>query len=82
MMSTLNHEVFEMSHFFEVTTDDIVIVAARLGKALSVEQAADILDELDILDAQNAAKYANELDEQTSLVYEEIRKQLKVFFNL
>lgn len=71
-----------MHTFFEVTTDDIVIVAARLGKALSVEQASDIMDELDLSEIESAAEYGNDLEEQTSLVYEEINKQLTVFFKL
>lgn len=66
-----------MNLMFEVTSDDIILVARRLGKDLTVDQAFDIIDELDFSEIEAAAKHQVDLEDQTNDVYDEIEKQLK-----
>lgn len=66
-----------MSNFFEVTTDDIIIIVARMGKNIDVEKASELMDELDFQEIENAAASEIELEDQTSQVYKEIENQLK-----
>lgn len=66
-----------MNLMYEVASDDIIVVAHRLGKELTVDQAFDIMDELDFSEIERAVKYQVSLEDQTNAVYDELEKQLK-----
>lgn len=66
-----------MNLMYEVTSDDIITVASRLGKDLTVDQAFDIMDELDFSEIERVVKYNVSLEDQTNAVYSELEKQLK-----
>lgn len=66
-----------MNLMYEVGTDDIILVAHRLGKELTVDEAFDIMDELDFSEIEAAVRSQVELEDQTNEVYSELEKQLK-----
>lgn len=68
-----------MSNFFEVTIEDIVLVAGRLSKDITEEEAEEIMDSLE-LDFDKDCQYTDDLEEQTNIVYDSLENQLKKYF--
>ena len=71
-----------MNLMYEVGTDDIILVAHRLGKELTVDEAFDIMDELDFYEIEAAVRSQVELEYQTNEVYIELGKQLKTILQV
>jgi hypothetical protein len=71
-----------MNLMYEVGTDDIILVAHRLGKELTVDEAFDIMDELDFYEIEAAVRSQVELEDQTNEVYIELGKQLKTILQV
>lgn len=61
---------------FEITTDDIIIVASQLGKELTLEQANDVFDILDIDHAIDIALEKETPLAQKQAAYRNIREQM------
>lgn len=68
-----------MSIFFEVTSDDVVLVSKRLNKDIGEEEANEILSFLD-LDFDKDCQHTDDLEEQTTIVYNSLEKQLQEYF--
>ncbi len=71
-----------MNLMYEVGTDDIILVAHRLGKELTVDEAFNIMDELDFYEIEAAVRSQVELEYQTNEVYIELGKQLKTILQV
>ncbi len=67
-----------MSFAFEVTTDDILIVLNRNGKAVTAQEELDAIhSSLDFNRIEKDILYYDDLDEQTDAAYKSIEAQLK-----
>jgi hypothetical protein len=66
-----------MGMAFGISPDDVYIVASRRGIILSEEQAAEWFEDIDGDQAEDAALYADDMDEQTDLALANIESQLE-----
>lgn len=64
-----------MNSFFEVTEEDIKIVATRMGLSLSDEQIDKLMGELD-LDFESELVHIDSLNEQTDKVLDLLQVQI------
>lgn len=62
---------------FELTTDDIIEVASRLGKQISLEQANTLFDILDIDRAIDLALEQDTEKNQKHVAYKDLAEQFK-----
>lgn len=70
-------KTLEKSKAWEVTDEDVVQVASRLGKKISYEQAEQIRGKLDLDKIQEAALGGTEMEHQTEYAWHEIEKQMR-----
>lgn len=68
-----------MSNFFEVSPDDIILVAKRIGKEIDENKSSEIMLELDLF-FDKELQYTDDISEQTDIVYDLIEAQLKEYF--
>lgn len=61
---------------FEITTDDIIIVATQFGKELTLEQANSIFDILDIDHAIDTALKEDTQVLQKQAAYRDLKEQM------
>lgn len=64
-----------MSYAFEITLDDIQIVFANHNISLSDQEAAEVLDVLDLDAVESAALIYDDMNDQTDAAHREIEKQ-------
>lgn len=65
-----------MSMAFGISSDDVLVVAARRGTPITDEEAERWFEELDASLVEDAALYGNDMDEQTNYALDEIERQL------
>lgn len=66
----------DMDLGFEITTDDIIIVATQFGKQLTLEQANSIFDILDIDHAIDIALKEDTQVLQKQAAYRDLKEQM------
>lgn len=65
-----------MSNAWETTADDILNVVHQMGKKANTAAIEHIMENLDHFKIEDAALKSNDIDEQTNLAYEEIKRQI------
>ena len=65
-----------MNYAFEVTVQDIINIYKQRGTTVSPTIAEAVFDDLEMELIEEAALQGEDLDEQTELAYEEIKRQL------
>jgi len=66
-----------MSNAFEITPDDVYIVALCMGKKIDEDKCEEIHDELDHELVEHEALKALDMEQQTEAAYQEIERQIR-----
>lgn len=68
--------MLRVSMAFEATADDVFAVLRNAGIEKSIDECEKLVELLDLADIEQAALYADDLDEQTEFAHQEIHDQL------